>query len=837
MRTPLHRFGWASVVVAVLATTFSSSAQSAATQSLAQTRSAAEQAFLAGRYDDVVKLIAADTTDEALAVWRARALIARGNYDEAEILLDAAAARAPGGEAALELGLLQFYLGRRSDARRTLQLMLMAELRSASARDYARAARAARALGRFDEANTYFREAIAIAPDDAVIDTYWGELFLEKHNRADAARSFQSALKNRPDYGPALLGMARAVMDENPPAAEQYARRALELNPLDVGAHLVLARLAIAEDKKDEAREAIRRAQEVNPHSLEAHALLAALGYVEGREDEYRQSIEAAFAINPVYGEAFRVVGEVAGQYYRFDEAVDQVRRAIAVDRENPRAHADLGAHLMRTGDERNARRSLETAFRNDPFDVVTYNMLEVLDQLDTFETIADGDLIVKLHPDEAGVLREYVPALAREALETLSARWNFRPTGPLLIEVFPRHDDFAVRTLGLPGMIGALGACFGRVVTMDSPRARRPGEFNWASTLWHEMAHVITLQLSQQRVPRWLSEGISEYEETRARPDWGREMSVPFVRAMEAGEVLKLRDLNAGFQNPATIGLAYYQASLLVEHLVQRFGDEALRAFVASFAEGLDTATAIERVFETDIDALQATFDAFLDERFGRLRRVLDAPDDFDPDQPIDKLRAVAAEHPDSYPVQMALGRALRSVDPEGAIAAYERAIQLAPMITGEESPYMQIVEIATASGDKARAVQALDAMTKEDDTALEAARRLVSLLDPETEAERLRVALRRVVALDPFDSAAHSTLGRMALASGEIQEAVRNFRVALAAGPIDRASAHADLAEGLFRLGDRAEARRQALAALEIAPTYERAQELLLKLVDGPK
>ena len=70
--------------------------------------------------------------------------------------------------------------------------------------------------------------------------------------------------------------------------------------------------------------------------------------------------------------------------------------------------------------------------------------------------------------------------------------------------------------------MIGALGACFGRVVTMDSPRARPPGEFNWGATLWHELAHVITLQLSNQRVPRWLTEGISVLGGDARRPRVG---------------------------------------------------------------------------------------------------------------------------------------------------------------------------------------------------------------------------------------------------------------------------------------------------------------------------
>ena len=110
--------------------------------------------------------------------------------------------------------------------------------------------------------------------------------------------------------------------------------------------------------------------------------------------------------------------------------------------------------------------------------------------------------------------------------------------------------------------MIGALGACFGRVVTMDSPRARPPGEFQWEATLWHELAHVITLQMSNQRVPRWLTEGISVYEEKRARPEWGREMDVAFAARSTRGETMKLRDLNAAFNDPKLISLAYFQAS-----------------------------------------------------------------------------------------------------------------------------------------------------------------------------------------------------------------------------------------------------------------------------------
>ena len=406
--------------------------------------------------------------------------------------------------------------------------------------------------------------------------------------------------------------------------------------------------------------------------------------------------------------------------------------------------------------------------------------------------------------------MREYVPALAKEALAALSKRWEFTPKGPILIEMFPKHDDFAVRNLGLPGMIGALGACFGRVVTLDSPKARPPGDFNWGATLWHEMAHVITLQLSNQRIPRWLTEGISVFEEKRARPEWGREMEVAFARALEDGRSAEAARLNAGFQNPQTISLAYYEASLLVEHIVEKHGEPALRALVKSFADGIDTEGAIVKVLSSDIDALQGTFDGFLDERFGALRAALTVPEGFAPDAPLEKLqgRGRPASRTAMRCRCRSAGRCDRS-DQKGAIEAFERASKLVPMMTGPESPYMQIVEVAMASGDKARAAQALDAMTAQDHTAIDAARQLVGLLDPEKDKDRLKVALQRVVAVDPFDAPAHSTLGRIALAGGQPQEAVRAFRVALAGGPLDRASAHADLAESLLQTGNKAEAQ----------------------------
>ncbi len=804
-------------------------------QTPAAARTAVEKAWRAGQFDAVEALAQAAPSDPAVQILRARAAAATGDYAKAESILRPLSAANPIGEASLETGLLLRTMGRRVESRRALQQVFAGDTGSASARQVLLVARAARALGRFEDANALFRDAAAMAPTDPVINAEWGELFLEKYNNRDAARSFEDALKTDPDYGPALLGMARAVADENPPAAIGFAQRALKQNPSSIAAHLFLAGQAIDRDKKAEARRSIDKALAINPRSLEALSLVAALAYVDGRDREYQEAVASALKIHPNYGEAYRVVGSVTARAYRFEEAAAQVRKAIALDRELTRAYADLGAHLMRAGDERGARRALETAFRADPYDVITFNLLALLDTLEPFDTIRDGILEIRLHPDEAAVMRHYAPALAREALDALSTRWAFTPTGPLLVQLFPRHDDFAVRTLGLPGLLGALGACFGKVVTLDSPRARPPGSFNWGVTLWHEMAHVITLQLSNQRVPRWLTEGISTFEEKRARDEWGREMDIPFAQAIEHGQVLKLRDLNAGFTNPETISLAYFQSSLVVEHIVELYGQPKLRALVQSYATGIDTEQAIRQVLAVEWDGLQATFDAFVERRYGALRRALAVPEGLAPNLPAEKLKALVAANPGSYPAHMALGEALAESSPDAALASFERAAALVPNAIGDDSPNARIAELALARGDKARAVRALETLTSLDPAALASARTLATLVDPVKEPARLRVALERAVAVDPFDAPSHATLGRLALAAGRTPDAVRMFRVALAAGAVDKAGAHADLAEALALAGQPDEAKRQALAALEVAPTYTRAQDLLLKLTQG--
>jgi tetratricopeptide (TPR) repeat protein len=802
----------------------------------------ATRALVEGRFDEVRTLTQNDTADPVMVAIRARADIAQGRYADAEALLRPVADRQPTSEAALELGLLLRKLGKNEG---TTLLSRVADSADVANRppDLARAARALLALGRFNEANAAYRDAATAAPRDAGIQTAWGEMFLEGRCQTcntDAVKSFQAALRENARWAPALVGMARAISDDDPPQAVGYAQKALEINPSSVDAHLFIATESADAGHRDEARKSIQAALDVNPSSVEAHALLAAMAYIEDKPQEFEAEIGKVMAIAPTYGEAYRVAGELAAHNYRFDEAVVLVRKGLAINAGNPRMLADLGTHLLRTGDETGARAALEQSFKDHPYDVVTFNLLQMMDTLDTFVTLRDGDLVIRLHKDEAPVLGDATVALARQAVDTLAKRYQFTPKGPILIEMFPKHDDFAVRNVGLPGMIGALGACFGRVVTLDSPRARPPGEFQWEATLWHELAHVVTLQMSNQRVPRWLTEGISEYEEKIARPDWARGMDVEFAARLNKGETLKLETLNSAFQDPRTIGLAYFQASLLVEHIVDTYGDAAMHKLLRAYGEGMETNAAMRSALGTDLAGMQTAFDARMEKKYGAIRAALKEPPEGVslPKMPLDELKKYVEANEGSYIAQMAYGVALRkNADLDGAAAAFKKAASLVPIVTGDDSAHSLLAEVELQRKNNAAAVDALKGLVANDFNNINAARRLAQLLKDTggSDAAQLEPVYQRIVSIDPFDLDARAALGRALMERKRPEAAVREFKAVVALKPVDQAAAYTDLAESYYASGKPADARRQTLAALEIAPSYERAQDLLLKITEA--
>jgi tetratricopeptide (TPR) repeat protein len=230
---------------------------------------AAASAIAHGQRDAAEKLaMARGADDPAAAVVRAQLAAARGQYREAQALLEPAVARDPAGDAALELALLYRTIGRQGDAQPLLTAVFRKGPTSSDPAALVRAARASHALNRPREAKAFFLDAGRAGAPPAIVETAFGRLFLEKYNPAEALRSFQAALAADPNWAPAHAGLARVLEDEDPPKAAAAAERAIAIDPALAEPHLLLAELHLDADRDAEAKAEIDKVLAVNPSQL-----------------------------------------------------------------------------------------------------------------------------------------------------------------------------------------------------------------------------------------------------------------------------------------------------------------------------------------------------------------------------------------------------------------------------------------------------------------------------------------------------------------------------------------------------------------------------------------
>ena len=103
------------------------------------------------------------------------------------------------------------------------------------------------------------------------------------------------------------------------------------------------------------------------------------------------------------------------------------------------------------------------------------------------------------------------------------------------------------MRTFGMPENPGFLGVCFGCLITANSPASQMPFPANWEAVLWHEFCHTVTLALTKNKMPRWLSEGISVYEERQESRTWGQRMNPEFREMILEGGLTPVGKLSGG--------------------------------------------------------------------------------------------------------------------------------------------------------------------------------------------------------------------------------------------------------------------------------------------------
>ena len=805
----------------------------------------------AGAYEEAIATARRFTEDhpDSAALWSSlgEALLATGQIEQAEQAFTRAITEEADDRltAELNLAVIRYRRGEHSEAFAGFERVLdyyRAQRGYYGSRDLTAVAAAAAYTGitrpaMYKGAVRLYTHAITLDPGNVDARLALGNLLLDKYNNTEAREVFEEVLEDHPGHPQALLGLARSQHFDHSAEAMVTVEAALEANPNLVPAHVFVARLHIESEQYEAAKAAADKALETNPASLEALTMLAAVHYLMLDGEAYEATKQRLFAINPRYAELYNTLTELAAQNRLYADAVELARKAVALDPRSWRGYGLLGMNQLRIGEIEAGRVNLDKAFTADPYNVWIKNTLDLTDTFVEYEQAVEGRFELMVHRDEAGVLKPYLHHLAEQVFDDFVQRYQFEPHTPMRIELYPRHADFSVRTVGLAGL-GLLGVSFGPVVAMDSPSARGRQHFNWGSTLRHELAHSFHMGMTDSRVPRWFSEGLAVHEERRGLEGWGADVTPSFLIALRDGRLAPVSSLNDSFVRPSypeQVIHAYYQASLVLELIEREWGFDAVRAMMAMYKQGHSSAEAIEEVLGLEPEAFDARFETFLQERFEKPLAAFPAGaagERAPPRSPQEMIELAERELGD-FVVQLRTGLVLRAMgDDEAAEPFLLRARDLFPEYAGADGPYWHLAQLYLERGQSERAERALSAMVAINAEHYESHVALAALRDTSGDKRGAARVLHRAVYINPFEISLHEKLAELHAELGEWEAAARARESVVALGPVDMADAHFRLAEARLRAGERGGARRAVLRALEIAPGFEAAQDLLLEI-----
>jgi len=655
-----------------------------------------------GQYDEADALLKGKGNEAILL--RAEILRAKGKMEEAIRLLETrkAATGAEGRRVRLLLGDLLISVGRRKDAEEPLMKIIEEyndrTIASSDAEGLAIVGRAAALLRSPKDANNAYNESERVDKKRLETLLFRADLFLDKYDPGHAEELLREALEIDPERSETLVALSRVKLEQNVDfeSAEEFLDQAQKSNPKNADVFAVRAGIALRDSDVKRAEESIAKGLALNPSHLELLSLKAAARFLADDAAGFESAKKAVLAKNKEYATFYTIVSEFAEWEHRYDDIVKMMKEATALDPEDGKAWAILGLTQLRSLDEAAGLQSLQRAWSKDHFNVRVFNTLNLYEQAipNQYESVKEGVFALRYAKDERAVLQRYVPKLLGEAWASMKARYGFVPKLPVGVELYSTREQFSVRTSGLPN-IGIQGVCFGQVVAAMSPKSE---PFNWGNVLWHELGHVFAIQMSNNHVPRWFTEGLSEYETIVRRPEWQRELDRELYVGLTQNTLPGAVDMNRAFTHAKDgddVTTAYYASSQMVVFTVERFGMPKVVDALKRWGQGSTTADVIQKSFGVTSDAYDAAFRAWALSRLSRYRgQFLFQPKS--PPLPAAKLAAEA--QPTSAPAHVDLALALlRSKKSKEAKGALEKAISLDP-----KDARARFVSAKVALGDK---------------------------------------------------------------------------------------------------------------------------------------
>ncbi len=682
--------------------------------------------------------------------------------------------------------------------------------------------------------------ATLLAPQDARGWLAVADLAIANNDYAMAADNYRKAIELQPENPEGHMGLANSFRPSDPDAANESLKRALAIDPEHVPALLYLIEDRINSELYEETRVLIERALAVNPHNSDAwsyRAVLANLGNSPQQELDCRKKAFGKWAGNP---RVDYLIGKKLSQKYRFAEGARHQRRALTYDPVYFPAKLQLANDLLRLGNDEEGWRMAGEVYRDDGYNAVAYNLVTLGNEMAGYTVLDQDGFIVRMDPHEAKIFGDRVLEILSDAKKLLAEKYQMKVAEPVFVEIFPHQKDFAIRTFGLPGGQGFLGVCFGHVITMNSPSSRATGDTNWESVLWHEFCHVVTLQKTQNKMPRWLSEGISVYEELEANVTWGQVMTPRYRDMILGGELTPVSQLSAAFLSPPSaehLQFAYFESSLVVRFLIEKHGLTTLHQVLEDLATGMPINEVLGRR-TGGIAVLDKEFSDYVLNLANQLASGMDwtkpAPEDL---LTIESCKQWNMVHPDNwFGLRGQAALHLREKDWNAAQPLLQRLTELYPAHRAVDNAWQMLAAVARGKEDPDTELAMLQKSAALSATDVAGFRRLLDLLVEHQEWSQVTVIARQLRAVDPMGTIAHERMALAAESAGNYSEAIDPLRTLTEMDPADPAGIFYRYAVALYKTGDRNLARRQLLKCLEHAPRFQAAHQLLRQLTQTP-
>jgi tetratricopeptide (TPR) repeat protein len=745
-------------------------------------RGLAQVLMITGRHAEAQSVLHAGLLSPAPAQLETRTLLAEslwrsGHAADAISLLESVKEQPEARRARLLLGEILISRGRRGDAEPVLMTLIEDYNQDRIAADdgpgLSLVGRAAHLLRSPHDANDAFNAAERAAPGDTQTLLWRAELFLEKHDPGHAEEVISELLARAPRHPEALVWMAHVKLEQSLDfdAARALVNQALAIDATLPHAYFVLAGLALRDLEFKTAFEMVDRGLRQDPEDLDLLSMRAAVSFLAEDTPGFERARQQVFAQNPSYSRFYSIVGEFAEWEHRYDRIVSMMREAVAIDDEDAEAHAALGLNLIRAGQEAPGVQSLRRASAEDPFNVRVFNTLNLFEKTipEGYVSRQAGRFLIRYPKGEAELLERYVPALLDRAWAKFSSAYGFTPSEPIGIELYELREHFAVRTSGLP-QTAIQGVCFGKTLASLTPRHE---SFNLGMTLWHELAHVFHIQMSDSHVPRWLTEGLAEYETLVERREWRRHHDPELFAAWREQRLPPVDGMNRAFSHAADMqdmATAYYASSQIAGMLVQHFGRDAVNHVLMLQARGMSTNDALLAGLGSDSAALDGLFSKYLRQTLSRYSQQF-VPLSVRGQLPELIASAKAAPREVLPQLRVALG-AFRDRRLTLAKASWGKAQKLDP--TAPDVIFLG-ARLAAAEGREGRALAQLSALAQAGHDGYAVQMAIAELGSAKKQPKALSAALRKAHQFDPEQSEPLHGLWELAKQTKDEEEEIR--------------------------------------------------------------